>query len=124
MRISDWSSDVCSSDLLQRAVAAAKGVVAAQSLLPAPEVGQAVGIAPAAVAALPPAVEIHALAAVVEVAVDRAGAAQRLPARRPAPPPAGPPARPPVVKPITRRIAHGLHETGRAGAGIGRAAVG
>src|SRR3546814_7210418 len=62
---------------LQRAVAAAKGVVAAQSLLAAPEVGQAVGIAPAAVAALRPAVEIHALAAVVVVAVDRAGAEDR-----------------------------------------------
>src|SRR3546814_5016020 len=63
MRISDWSSDVCSSDL--------------------------------------------------DVAVDRAGAAQRLAARRPDPPPAGPLARLHVVEPVHRRIDHGLHEAGR-----------
>src|SRR3546814_13444395 len=70
-------------------------------------------IAPAAVAALRPAVEIHALAAVVDVAVDRAGAAQRLAARRPDPPPAGPLARLNVVEPVHRRIDHGLHEVDR-----------
>src|SRR5262249_1840775 len=63
----------------QRAVAAAVGIVAvADSLLGPAEVGQHLGEAPAAVAALRPAVEVGGLAAVVDVAVDRARAAQRL----------------------------------------------
>ena len=64
----------------QIAVTAAKGVVA---LADAPfqplEIGQHVLIAPAAIAELRPGVEILALAAIVDMAVDRGGTAERLP---------------------------------------------
>src|SRR3546814_9103347 len=67
----------------ERALAPAIGVVA----LPDPpfgalDVGQQVGIAPATVAHLRPAVIVHALTAIVDVTVDRTRSAEHLAARR------------------------------------------
>src|SRR5262245_26678675 len=67
---------------LQVAGTTPEGVVTgADALLAALEIGQHIEIAPSAVAGLRPAVEIHALAAVVDVAVDGARATERLAAR-------------------------------------------
>ena len=89
----------------QVALAAAERVVGlAHAPLGAPEVGQHVGIAPAVVAALGPAVEVQPLAAIVDVAVDRAGAAQRLAARGGDAPAAGPLAGLGRVEPVHPRI--------------------
>ena len=97
----------------QIAVAAAEGRVAvAQAPLHAPEVGQHVGVAPAAVAELRPGVEVHALAAVVDVAVDRAGAAERLAARGEDAPAAGPFAGLHAVEPVHAGVVEGLDEAG------------
>ena len=66
------------------AVATAIGAVVAtaDAALAAFEIGQDIGIGPAAIAHLAPGVEIRPLAAIIDMAVDRAGAAQRLAARR------------------------------------------
>src|SRR6202035_2793346 len=65
------------------AVAAAIGVLAlADPALHPLEIRQHVRITPTAIAELRPGVEILALAAVVDVAIDRGGAAERLAARR------------------------------------------
>ena len=67
----------------QRPVAPAIGGVAvADAALQPLEVGQHVGIAPAAVAELRPGVEVIALAPIVDMAVDRRRAAERLAAWR------------------------------------------
>ncbi len=66
----------------QRALGAAVERVAALALLHPAEIGQHVGIAPAAIAALGPMVEVSRLAAVPDHAVDRRGPAERLAARR------------------------------------------
>ena len=95
------------------AVAAAEGRIAvADAPLHAPEIGEHVGVAPAAVAELRPGVEVHGLAAIVDVAVDRAGAAQRLAARGEDAPPAGPRAGLHAVEPVHARIVVGLDEAG------------
>src|SRR5580704_4008248 len=98
----------------QIALAAAEGLVrlADPPLGPA-EVGQHVGIAPAVVAALRPAVEIHALAAIVDVAVDRARAAQGLAARCGDAPTAGPFAGLRGVEPVHPWIDQRVHEARR-----------
>ena len=96
------------------ALAAAEGVVAlADALLGAPEIGQHVGIAPAPVAALGPAIVVEALAAIVDMAVDRARPAERLAARRVDAPAAGPFAGFGGIKPVHRRVRQRLHEAGR-----------
>src|SRR5262245_33630307 len=79
----------------------------------APEVGQHVGVAPAAVAALRPAVEVEPLAAIVDMAVDRARAAQRLAARGGDRAAAGPFAGLGLVEPVHARIDQRVHEAGR-----------
>src|SRR6185436_19297640 len=83
------------------AFAAAKGVVA---LADAPfqplEVGQHVRIAPVAVAALRPAVIVAALTAIVDVPVDRRGAAEGLSTRREDAAAAGPFARLLGIEPV------------------------
>jgi hypothetical protein len=66
---------------LQRSAAAVEGVGAALVALGLDEVGQHVVVAPAGVAQRGPMVVVLALAADVDEAVDRAGAAQRLAAR-------------------------------------------
>ena len=102
--------DVCHGEV---AVAAAEGRIAvADASLHAAEIGEHVGVAPAAVAELRPGVEVHGLAAVVDVAVDRARPAQRLAARGEDAPPARPGARLHAVEPVHARIAVGLDEAG------------
>src|SRR3546814_4451609 len=111
MLISDWSSDVCSSDLvhvlgdrvaglaagldpgleqrvaagaggdLQRPVAAAVGIRSALVGLGLAEVGQHLAVVPAGKPALRPAVVVARMAAHVGHAVDRGGAAEDAPAR-------------------------------------------
>ena len=95
------------------AVAAPVPVVARpDAAFAAPEVGQHVRIAPPAVAELRPGVEVHALAAVVDVAVDRARPAERLAPRLPDPAPRGALARLGLVEPVDRRVGQRLHESG------------
>ncbi len=115
--------------------AAVGGVAIAEAALHALEVGEHIGVAPAAIAELRPGIEVHALAAIVDVAVDGAGAAERLAARRGDASAAGPLARLHPVEPVHARVVVGLDETGRnmdegvpvAGAGLqhqhGRRAV-
>src|SRR3954452_15297999 len=75
----------------QTALAPAKSVLTlADAPLQPLEIRQHIRIAPAAIAKLRPGVEVLALAAIVDVAVDRGGAAERFPARRINPPAAGP----------------------------------
>ena len=111
------------------AVAAAEGRVRlaiAEPPLHALEVGEHICVAPAAVAELRPGVEVHALAAVVDVAVDGAGAAERLAARGEDAPAAGPLARLHAVEPVHTPVVERLDEAGRqvdvrvpvAGAGL------
>ena len=96
------------------AVAAAIGVLAlADPALHAPEIGQHVRIAPVAIAHLRPGVEILALAAVVDVTVDRGRAAERLAARRIDAAASGPRARLLLVGPVDALHVEGLDETGR-----------
>ena len=96
------------------AVAAAIGVVAlADPPLQPLEIGQHVRIAPAAIAELRPGVEILALAAIVDVAVDRGRAAQRLAARRVDAAAAGPRARLLLVGPVDALHVERLDEAGR-----------
>ena len=97
----------------QVALAAAEGLVGlADAALGPAEIGQHVGVAPAVVAALRPAVEIHALAAIVDMAVDRARTAQGLAARRGDAPAAGPFAGLRGVEPVHPRIDQRVHEAG------------
>ena len=99
----------------QVALVAAEGRVgiARHPVFAAAEVGKHVGIAPAAIAALCPAVEVETLAAIVDVAVDRAGATQRLAARCGDRPAAGPFARLGLVEPVHLGIDQRVHEAGR-----------
>ena len=70
----------------QRAVLAVIGIGRALAVLGAPEVGQHVGIAPAAAARLRPAVIVARMAAHIHHAVDGGGAAQHAAARMAEPP--------------------------------------
>ena len=98
----------------QIAVAPAIGVLAlADAPLQPLEIGQHVRIAPAAIAELRPGVEILALAAVVDVAVDRGRAAERLAARRVDAAAAGPGPRLLLVGPVDALHVKGFDETGR-----------
>ena len=98
----------------ERAVAPAIGVVAlADAPLQPLEIGQHVRIAPAAVAELRPGVEILALAAVVDVAVDRGRAAERLAARRVDAAAAGPGPGLLLVGPVDALHVKRLDEAGR-----------
>src|SRR3546814_2719031 len=97
MRISDWSSDVCSSDLLdeaparhigpalvhhiERAARAVKFVGAALIAFAALEEGQHVSIAPPRRTERRPLVIIEGVAANIDHRVDRARPAQPAPAR-------------------------------------------
>ncbi len=95
------------------AVAAAVGVVAvADAPLQALEVGQHVGIAPAAVAELSPGIEVARLAAIIDVTVDGAGAAQRLAARGVDAPAGGIGAGLLRIAPVDAGIVEGLDEAG------------
>ena len=97
----------------QAAVATAVGRVAvAEAPLHAPEIGEHVGIAPAAVPHLRPGVVVHALAAVVDVAVDGARPAERLAAGRQDAPSASPLAGLHGVEPVHARAVIGLDEAG------------
>ena len=96
------------------AVAPAIGVFAlADAALQPLEIGQHVRIAPAAIAELRPGVEILALAAVVDVAVDRRRAAERLAARRVDAAAAGPRPRLLLVGPVDALHVERLDEAGR-----------
>ncbi len=96
------------------AVAPAKRVVAlADAPLQPLEIGQHVRIAPAAVAELRPGVEILALAAIIDMAVDRGRAAERLAARRVDAAAAGPGTRLLLVGPVHALHMEGLDEAGR-----------
>ena len=98
----------------QIAVTAAKRVVAlADASFQPLEIGQHVLIAPAAIAELRPGVEILALAAIIDVAVDRGGAAERLAARRVDAAAAGPGTRLLLVGPVDALHVKGLDEAGR-----------
>src|SRR5258708_5177075 len=77
------------------------------------EVGQDIGIAPAAIAELRPGVEILALAAVVDVAVDRGRTAQRLAARRIDAAATGPRADLLLIGPVDALHVERLDEAGR-----------
>ena len=101
----------------QLALVAAEGLVhsigdVGDALFAAPEVRQHVGIAPAVIAALGPAVEVEPLATIVDVAVDRTGAAQRLAAGSGDAPAAGPLAGLGTVEPVHPRIDQRVHEAG------------
>src|SRR3984957_17958118 len=96
------------------AVAAAIGVVArADALFESFEIRQDVRIAPATVAELRPGVEVLALAAVVDVAVDRGRAAERLAARRVDAATAGPWTWLLLIAPTDAAHVEGLDEAGR-----------
>ena len=102
----------------QLALVAAKGLVhgvghVGDALFGAAEVGKHVGITPAAVAALCPAIEVEPLAAIVDVTVDRTRTAQRLAARRRDAPATGPFAGLGAVEPVHARIDQRVHEAGR-----------
>jgi hypothetical protein len=99
---------------VQAAVAAAILLVAgADAFLHPLEVRQHVGIAPAAIAHLRPGVEILTLAAVVDMAVDRGRAAERLAARRIDAAAIGVGPRLLLVAPIDALHVEGLDEAGR-----------
>ena len=96
------------------ALAPAIGVLAlADAPLQPLEIGQHIRIAPAAIAELRPGVEILALAAIVDVAVDRGGAAERLAARRVDAAAAGPGTRLLLVGPVDAAHVESLDEAGR-----------
>ena len=98
---------------LDRALTPAEGVVpVTDTLFVAAEIGQHVGITPARIAALGPGVVIHALAAIEDVAVDRARTAEGLAPRHGNGAAAGPVARLGLVEPVDAGIDHGLHEAG------------
>ena len=97
----------------ETAVAAAEGGIAvADALFHAAEIGEHIGVAPAAVAELRPGVEVHGLAAIIDVAVDGAGAAERLAAWGEDAPPARPRARLHAVEPVHALVVVGLDEAG------------
>src|SRR6185369_12644016 len=77
------------------------------------ETGQHVRIAPATVAELRPCIEVLSLAAVVDVPVDRGGAAERLAARRVDAAAAGPRTRFLLIRPVNAAHMEGLDESGR-----------
>ena len=96
------------------AVAAAIFVLAlADPLLHPLEIRQHIRIAPAAVAELRPGIEILALAAVVDVTVDRGGAAERLATRRVDAAAAGPGPRLLLVGPVDAFHVEGFDEARR-----------
>ena len=96
------------------AVAAAKRFVAlADAPLQPLEIWQHILIAPAAIAELRPGVEILALAAIIDVTVDRGGATQRLAARRIDAAAAGPGPRLLLVGPVEAPHVERLDEAGR-----------
>src|ERR1700687_4504126 len=98
----------------QIAVAPAIGVLAlADPPLQPLEIRQHIRIAPAAIAELRPGVEILALAAVVDVTVDRGSAAERLAARRVDAAAPGPRTRLLLVSPVDALHVKGLDEAGR-----------
>src|SRR6202035_3733345 len=98
----------------QVAVAAAIFILApADAPLHPLEIRQHIRIAPAAIAKLRPGVEILALAAVVDVTVDRGGAAQRLAARRVDAAAPGPRTRLLLVGPVDAFHVKGFYETRR-----------
>ena len=83
------------------ALAAPEPIVARpDTALAALEVGEHVGIAPPSVAELRPGVEVHALATVVDVTVDRARSPERLAPRLPDPASRGALARLGLVEPV------------------------
>ena len=92
-----------------RVVRVAVGDAALETL----EVGQDVDIAPAAVAELGPVVEVLALAAVDDMAVDRTRAAERLAARGIDPPAGGVGPGFLLIAPVNGGVVERLHETGR-----------
>ena len=96
------------------ALAPAIGVLAlADAPLQPLEIGQHIRIAPAAVAELRPGVEILMLAAIVDVTVDRGGAAERLAARCVDAAAAGPGTRLLLVGPVDAAHVEGLDEARR-----------
>jgi hypothetical protein len=96
----------------QATIAAAEGLVAvADTALQLLEVREDIGVAPAAVAILRPRIVVAALSAIVDVAVDRTGAAERLAARGVNAPASGPVAGLHVVEPIHALIVESLDET-------------
>src|SRR6266403_3900259 len=98
----------------QIAIAPAKSVLAlADAPLQPLEVWQHVWIAPAAIAQLCPGVEILALATIVDVAIDRGGATERLAARRVDAAAPGPGARLLLVGPVDTLHVKGLDEARR-----------
>src|SRR6202022_2708788 len=98
----------------QIAVAPAISVLAlADPALQPLEVWQHIRIAPAAIAELRPGVEILALAAVVDVTIDRGGAAERLAARRVDAAAPGPGARLLLISPVDAPHVKGLDEARR-----------
>ena len=98
----------------ERAVAAAKCVVSVADPAFAPhEIWQDIAIAPAAIAALRPAVVIHLLAAIVDQAVDRARAAEGAALNGPDRPAAGPFRRLGLERPGPGRVVDGFDESGR-----------
>src|SRR5205085_12289181 len=98
----------------ERPLAAAERVLAfADPALQPLEVRQHIRIAPAAIAHLRPGIEILALAAVVDVAVDRGRAAERLAARRIDAAAAGPWAHLLLVGPVDALHVERLDEAGR-----------
>src|SRR5581483_5847586 len=93
------------------AIAAAEGrVTGSDTPLHATEIGKYVGIAPAAISLLRPRVEVHALAAVVDMAVDGARPAERLAARGENAPAAGPCSGLHTVEPVHARVVVCLDE--------------
>src|SRR5207245_2059024 len=92
----------------------AKGVFGlAEAPLQRLGIGCDVRITPAAVAELCRGVEVVALAAIVDVAIDRGGAAEGLAARRVDAAPAGPRTRLLLVGPVDALHVKGLDEAGR-----------
>ncbi len=115
------------------AVAPAIGLIAlADTALQPPEIRQHIRIAPATIAKLRPGIEILALAAVVDVTVDRGGAAQRLAAWRVDAAATGPGTRFLLVGPVDALHVKGFYKTRRqmdvgmpvAGAGFEQADAG
>src|SRR5260370_24124659 len=98
----------------QIAVAPAISVLAlADPALQPLEIRQHIRIAPAAIAELRPGVEILALAAIVDVTIDRGGAAERLAARRVDAPAPGPGTRLLLISPVDALHVKGLDEARR-----------
>src|SRR5215831_13332353 len=110
--ITQWVAPVDVGDGESSVAAAKDRIAVADAPFHAPEIGEHVGIAPAAVAELRPGVEVHGLATVVDVAVDGARAAECLAAWGKDAPPARPRARLHAVEPVHARIMVGLDEAG------------